>query len=283
MGLFDNLFGKKTCVLCGNECGTMHRSKIKDKEYICDDCGSKTSEFVRLSEMDKQTVTEHIQFMQHRNDVYENVLKGKNSIDYPTKITVDGITCYDDFGMLVIKHYKKSDRLFTEVIRYDEIDSYDYYNETTTTDGKETFKEAGVKIKLASAKNKSSVGDTFEKRGLMTHPYINREIKLCFTKSQSDVQKCLGFCEHMDRIFGVKDDRRSLLGFGMSKNEKRDLKAMTDMANLMGGAIKAAAKGESGEELKDQFLQAQNSTADAATAGLAEYSRRADEAENSVR
>ena len=43
MGLgdfFKNIFGKKNCALCGKECGMMHRSKIKNKEFLCDDCGN---------------------------------------------------------------------------------------------------------------------------------------------------------------------------------------------------------------------------------------------------
>ena len=30
---FKNIFGKKNCALCGKECGMMHRSKIKNKEF----------------------------------------------------------------------------------------------------------------------------------------------------------------------------------------------------------------------------------------------------------
>ena len=35
MGIFKNIFGKKTCALCGNECGVMSRTKIKNGDYIC--------------------------------------------------------------------------------------------------------------------------------------------------------------------------------------------------------------------------------------------------------
>ena len=68
----------------------------------------------------------------------------------------------------------------------------------------------------------------------------------------------------------------------MTTAEKRNLKAKADVAKFMGSAVKAAIKGESGEGLQEQFSQAQQSADDAMTGGLAVYSRRADDAENSV-
>lgn len=51
MGLgdfFKKTFGKQACTLCGNECGVMHRTKIKGGEFVCNDCKRKCSMFVRL-------------------------------------------------------------------------------------------------------------------------------------------------------------------------------------------------------------------------------------------
>ena len=30
MGFFSNLFAKQNCAVCGKECGTLHRSKLRD-------------------------------------------------------------------------------------------------------------------------------------------------------------------------------------------------------------------------------------------------------------
>lgn len=30
MGFFSNLFAKQNCAVCGKECGTMHRSKLRE-------------------------------------------------------------------------------------------------------------------------------------------------------------------------------------------------------------------------------------------------------------
>ena len=35
MGFFSNLFAKQNCAVCGKECGTMHRSKLRDGQFLC--------------------------------------------------------------------------------------------------------------------------------------------------------------------------------------------------------------------------------------------------------
>ena len=51
MGFFSNLFAKQNCAVCGKECGTLHRSKLRDGQFLCDDCGNKCSKYIRLSEL----------------------------------------------------------------------------------------------------------------------------------------------------------------------------------------------------------------------------------------
>ncbi len=57
------------------------------------------------------------------------------------------------------------------------------------------------------------------------------------------------------------------------------------MAKIMGGIINAAASGNADPNdpaLQEQMAKAQESIADAQSDGLTVYSRRADEAENSI-
>ena len=283
MGFFSNLFGKKTCALCGAECGVMHRDKIKNKEYVCSDCARKCSQFVRLSEMDKETVREHIDFMAKRNRIHEQCFK-KTSL-YPSTVKEFAIEFCDDIGMLSIFDRRNvKNKVNREVIRYDEIASYEYYKETDkpSDGGAETFKEDGVILRLVQP---LGFNDAQAKKGLRPHPYIKREIKLCFRKSEKDTDYADNALQHLDFIFGVHDSERGLFSFGLSKAQKRDLKATTDMAKIMGGIINAAVSGNADPNdpaLQEQMAKAQESVADAKSGGLAVYSRRADEAENSV-
>lgn len=284
MGFFSNLFGKQTCCICGSECGPMSRTKIKNKEFVCDTCARSASLYVRLSEMDKDEVKAHMKFMEDRNRVYEEGLKdvyGGNVINYPgLKLEADGYTMYMDYGVFVIRH--KTDnkhKNYTEVIRFDEVDSVDYYADKTpaTQDKPETFKEFGVKFNLVSDKPGAHRAKDSNNKNPHPHPYIHHEIKVCLTKDEKRMKDLDSILMTFDkRVFGVDDDRSRF--FSMSKNEKAQLQAGVDMANLIGSAIKANKEGETDTAaIQEQFEKTQASTERANFGRLADYSRAADE------
>jgi hypothetical protein len=277
MGLFGKLFSKEACVFCGNEVGAMHRSKLKGGEYACNECAAKCSEFVRLSEMDKDTVEQHIKFMEKRSGIYDNQFKGKAQDTYFNNRRNYGLAFCDELGMVAIINFKNK-RKNTEVLRYDEIASYEPYYENTTQDNKEVFKESGIILRVLPAGRMMSDADS--KRGMRQHPYITRDIKLCFRTEEKEQDYADNAAAHLDNIFGVNDGKRGLFQFGMTKEEKRQVEAGAKMAGLIGSAIKGAAAGSVDEEkLKEQFMDA-GAAADAAnTGGLSKYSNAADAAE----
>lgn len=288
MGLgdfFKNIFGKKNCALCGKECGMMHRSKIKNKEFLCSDCGNLCSKYIRLSELTLDEIKGHIEYMKRQNRLYEEVYskEGKKST-YPSTVKEMGIEFCDDFGMFRIVYRSDASRgKLKELFRYDQVASYEEYLEETpaTEQGKNPeFKECGLKIKLLGG-NMSKV-NTDNKKGLRPHPYIKHEIKVCFSKKdRSDLQYAHNAKCKFDYIFGVHDDERGLFGFGRSKAEKREDAAAIGMAAAFGTAFKAATKGEEAitEADKEKLKEGINAINDAATGGMAVYTRRADDAE----
>lgn len=280
MGLFGNLFGKQTCVLCNAEVGAMHREKIKNKEYVCNECIKQCSQFVRVSEMDKDTVAAHMKFMAHREQIYQQYIAGKSA--YPSTIREYAVKFCNEVGMLgIVDKHNNKNKLYHEVIRFDEIASYEYYkemNKPTQEGGQETFKEDGIILRVVQ---KLGYNDDMSRKGLRPHPYITKDIKLCFRKNEKDTNYADNAIGHLDAVFGKNDHSHGLFG-GKSKAEKRESNAKKDMAKLMGGIAKAAVTGSSGEELQQQFAQTQQSVAAAQTDGLAVFSQRADNAENSV-
>ena len=284
MGFFSNLFGKQTCCICGSECGPMSRTKIKNKEFVCDMCARNGSLYARLSEMDKEEAEAHFKFMEGRNRVYEEELSkatGGNVIHYPgLKLEEEGYTMYMDYGVFVIRHKNNpKNKNYTEVIRFDEVDTCDYYEEKTpASDGKPAaFKEFGVKFNLVSDKPGAHRAKESYNKNPHPHPYIHHEIKVCLTKDEKRSRDLDSILMTFDkRVFGTDDDRSRF--FSMSKNEKANLQAGVDMANLIGSAIKANKDGETNPEaLKEQFEKTQASTERANFGRLADYSRAADE------
>jgi len=287
MGFFSNLFGKQTCCLCGAECGAMSREKIKNKEYVCNECKKKCSSFVRISEMDKETVQEHIAFMEKREKIYQEILVNSKVQRFENKKKDKGFYFYDEHGFVVIENKKAGvTKLNHEVIRYDEIDSYELYtemNEPTEAGKPKTFKEDGVLIRLVNTKPGVQLSTDTKNKGAHAYPYNTRDIKICMRTSEKDTQYADNVISHLNYVFGVYDNQTALFSFGMNKQQKRELQAQVDMAKLMGSAIKSAVSGEEDtEKLQEQMEQAQASTAAAETSGLSAYSAKADAAEAQV-
>ena len=268
MGLFGKLFSKEACAFCGKEVGAMHRSKLKGGEYACNECAAKCSEFVRLSEMDKAAVEEHIRFMEKRNGIYDKLFNGKPQDTYFNNRRNYGLAFCDELGMVAIINFKNR-RQNTEVLRYDEIASYEPYYEKTAEDGKEVFKEM--------------MNDDAVKRGMRQHPYITRDLRLCFRTDEKERDYADNAAAQLDTIFGVSDGKRGLFQFGPTREEKRQIEAGARMAGMLGSVIKGAVTGDADEEKLAQQFNDAGAAADAAnTGGLSKYTKAADAAEAQV-
>ena len=87
---------------------------------------------------------------------------------------------------------------------------------------------------------------------------------------------------HFNYVFGVGDDTKGLFSFGPTTQQRREGDALKAMGSMFGAAIRAAKTGEVSEEDAAKVQDAMNKVDDAATGGLAKYSRLADEAEAKV-
>ena len=284
MGFFKNIFGKKTCALCGAECGVMSRTKIKNDEYLCNDCGDKCSKYVRLSEMTLDEIKRHMGYMERMNKLYEEKAKTESRTVYPSSVKEQAIEFFDGLGMFAIKErYNTGRGKMNELFRYDQVAEYkEYYEESRPSEpnAKPEFKECGIKIKLVG-----QMTDTMTMQpGLRPHPYIKHEIKICFSKKDpNEISSAHSACTHFNYILGINDNQKGLFNFGLSKKEQRDLKAAVGAAKGIGMVLKAVKDGvgEAVDEAaaKAEFEKHANAVNDGATNGLAEYSRRADAAE----
>ncbi len=288
MGFFSNIFGKKDCAVCGKECGAMSRTRIREKQFVCNDCGNKCSKYVRLSEFTLDDLKGHMAYMERMKRLYDEVFcdPANKFMAFPSPASDMGVKFCDGLGMLYIVDKSSGRGKMPELIRYDQIASYTEYLEETPAQeaGKEpTFKEGGLKIKLVGQRD---VNPTENQKGLRPHPYIKNELKICFSKrdrrqaNYADNARC-----HLDWIFGVHDNTKGLLNVGMTKDEKRKLKGAVGMVKAMGTVAKAAMSGGADsltEEQKAELGKNFDAVADAQTGGLAVYTRRADAAEERI-
>ncbi len=291
MGLgdfFKNIFGKKTCAFCGGECGMMSRTKIKGDEYICSKCDDMCSNFIRKSRFTKPELEGHMEYMKRSDRIYKEVIlpNVQKHECYPSATQRQGIEFFDDFGMFRIMDGSRDhkENYPKELFRYDQVASYEpYYEEAEPEEaGKpKVFHEGGIIIRLVGA-----LDDTTKmQKGLRAHPYITEEIKVCFATNDREKENYLKYAEnaihHFDYIFGVES--KGLFSFGMSKQEKRDLKAAVAFTKTAFDAVKVAKSGgEITDEKKAEIMENMNAIDDAQTGGLAVYTRAADAAEAKI-
>ena len=285
MGFFKNLFGKQVCALCGKECGAMSRTKLKDDQYICDDCGNKCSKYVRLSRMTLDEVRGHIAYMERQQKLYEEQFLNAKRLDFHPNVNGSGIEFCDELGMFRIFDENVRGRgKMKELFRYDQVDSYEeYYNETKgeNEDDQPEFDEGGLIIRLVGTKTEL----TNRNPALRPHPYIQDEIRICFSnRERREAEYAHNAKQHFDYIFGVNDDQKGLFSFGRTKAQKRDEQSDIAMAQAFGTVFQATKKGETGitEDVVAKMQDSMNKVNDANSGGLSVYSRRADEAEAKI-
>ena len=285
---FKNIFGKKTCAFCGGECGMLNRTKIKGDEYICGKCDDMCSFHIQKYRFTKDELRGHMEYMKRSDRIYKEVIlpNVQKHECYPSATSRQGIEFFDDFGMFRIIDGSKDNKeqYPKELFRYDQVASYEpYYEEAEPEEaGKpKVFHEGGIIIRLVGA-----LDDTTKmQKGLRAHPYITEEIKVCFATNDREKENYLKYAEnaihHFDYIFGVES--KGLFSFGMSKQEKRDLKAAVAFTKTAFDAVKVAKNGgEITDEKKAEIMENMNAIDDAQTGGLSKYTRAADAAEAKI-
>jgi hypothetical protein len=274
---FKKTFGKQTCAFCGKEVGMMGRDKIKNDEFICSDCKRTCSRYIQVYRFTKDELLGHMEYMKRQGKLVESIgeLRGYRI----PSASRQGIIFYDEVGMFRVYNSDKDDKYPLEMIRYDQVAKYEpYCIETEPTEpGKEKeFKEGGVKITLVGGQTDLSRMP----KGLRAHPYITGEITIQLDKN--NMTYVSNIIQQFNTIFGVHDDTKGLFSFGPTKQQKREGEALKAMGSMFGAAIKAAKDGEISEDAAAKVADAMNKVDDAATGGLAKYSRLADEAESKI-
>ena len=274
---FKKRFGKQICAFCGQEVGMLKRDKIKNDEFICSDCKRTCSRHIQVYRLTKDELLGHMEYMKRQGKLVESIsaLRGYRI----PSASRQGIIFYDEVGMFRVYNSDKDDKYPMEMIRYDQVAKYEpYCIETEPTEpGKEKeFKEGGVKITLVGGQTDLSRMP----KGLRAHPYITGEITIQLDKN--NMTYVSNIIQQFNTIFGVHDDTKGLFSFGPTKQQKREGEALKAMGSMFGAAIKAAKTGEVSEDAAAKVADAMNKVDDAATSGLAKYSRLADEAESKI-
>ena len=277
---FKKTFGKQTCAFCGKEVGMMNRDKIKNDAFICHDCKRTCSRYIQVYRYTRDELLEHMEYMKYQGRLVES-MEGLKARRVPSAGR-QGILFYDEAGMFRIYDVDKDHRYAMEMIRYDQVAEYEAYcdeSEPEEASKPKVFNECGVKLTLMGGMNDPSRMP----KGLRAHPYITDEITVKVNDrdkhiGELDVNQIIG---HFNSIFD-KGDTKGLFSFGPTQQQRREGAALKAMGGMFEEAIKAAKTGEVSEDAAAKVADAMNKVDDAATGGLAKYTRLADEAEAKV-
>ena len=280
---FKKTFGKQPCAFCGNEVGMMKRTKIKNGDFICMDCSYGCSRHIQKYRFTKEELWGHMEYMNRQDRLYQ-LLQDQITMVVPSATNKQAIEFYDNHGMFRIRDYSVDSRPWKkEFFRYDQVAEYKPYLEEGEPDepGKpKVFGECGVDITIVGAQEDVSR----LRHGLRAHPYVAETIRVCV----NDRDRHMGELEinqiicHFDGIFGVHDNTSGLFSFGPTVQQRREGEALKAMGSMFGAAIQAARTGQVSEAAAAQAAEAMNKVDDAATGGLAQYSRLADAAESMI-
>ena len=278
---FKKTFGKQPCAFCGAEVGMLKRDKIKNKEFICSDCRRTCSRYIQVYRHSKEELLDHMEYMKRQGKLVESV-SALEGYRLPSAGS-EGIIFYDEAGMFRICDMDRDDRYAQEMIRYDQVAKYEpFCNESEPEEpGKpKVFDECGVRITLVGAQDDASQLP----KGVRPHPYITQEIEIVVDKRDKRIGmiNVNNIIHHFNYIFGVHDDTKGLFDFGPTRQQRREGEALKAMGSVFGAAIQAAKNGEVSENAAAKVADAMNKVDDAATSGLARYSRLADKAEAKI-
>ena len=275
---FKKRFGKQICAFCGQEVGMLKRDKIKNDEFICHDCRRTCSRYIQVYRFTKDELLGHMEYMKRQGKLVESIsaLRGYRI----PSASRQGSIFSDEVGMVRVYNSDKDDKYPMEMIRYDQVAKYEPYcieTEPTEPGKAKEFKEGGVKITLVGGRTDLSQMP----KGLRAHPYITEEITIQLDKNNMTYVE--NIIHHFDGIFGIHDDKKGLFSLGPTKQQKREGEALKAMTGMFTEAIKVAKNGgEVSEDAAAKVADAMNKVDDAATGGLAKYSRLADEAEAKI-
>lgn len=279
---FKKRFGKQVCAFCGQEVGMLKRDKIKNDEFICHDCRHTCSRHIQVYRYTKDELLGHMEYIKRQDKLYNEIL-GEPTQRIPSATNKQSLEFFDHAGMFRIKDWDADKKYLKELFRYDQVAKYEPYleeSEPSEAGKPKEFGECGVDITLVGGTDDLSQLP----KGVRAHPYITGTIRVCVNdrdKHQGELE-VNQIIAKFNTIFGVHDDTKGLFAFGPTKQQRREGEALKAMGGLFKDAIKAAKTGELSEEAAAKAQEAMNKVDDAATSGLAKYSRLADEAEAKI-
>ena len=133
MGLFDRMFSKKNCAICGKELGVFGKTKIADEAYLCKDCSGKLSPYFHgYSTATVEDIQAQLAYREENKDAVR-AFHVTRTIGTDTKVYVD-----EDSGKVIITRTSPSNwgTSNPDVLDFSQITGCDYHIKESKTEVK---------------------------------------------------------------------------------------------------------------------------------------------------
>lgn len=258
------LFSKETCTFCNTEVGMLKRSKLVTKEFICNECKTKTNYFARMDYTSKEAAQCMMERMaQEEADFEESFDSAQNRFESAER----SFNTWD-LGSLRV-HYRCNTRLGAFQINLDAMSRYEnipvFYFDSMIP-----YEFASENSNLGDIRNREAldananyvkVEESKDSEGKLTSctliiPYNDtciREVKLKGdTRNEEDKD---AFYDLADRI---NQDRRSWLNRGIIDEERKNKMQVRNLGDTAAAALKAAITGGDVKEAVKQGMETAN-------------------------
>lgn len=123
MGLFDGVFKKEACAVCGKEVGMLSRSKLQDKQYICDDCRKNINPFIRSDYITLEEFHQAVRQAEQDQKLLENAPSDSSYLQHGSESIA--VKHYYTKGVFTIQSNRHRNAKYPPVFYYNEVRPYD--------------------------------------------------------------------------------------------------------------------------------------------------------------
>lgn len=258
------LFSKEACVFCNTEVGMLKRSKLKTKEYICNDCKRKTNYFARMDYTSKEAAQWMMDVLaQEEADFEASFDNAENRFQSAER----GFKTWD-LGSLRV-HYRCNTRLGAFQINLNDMSRYEhipvFYFDAMIPYEFEAENAVLADIRRNEVMDLNAdyvrVEESKDSEGKLTSctliiPYNDiciREVKL-----KGDLRNEEEKDAFYDLAERIKSDRKSWINKGIFDEERKNKMQVRNLGDTAAAVLKAAATGGSVEEAVKQGIETAN-------------------------
>lgn len=258
------LFSKEACTFCNTEVGMLKRSKLKTKEYICNECKRKTNYFARMDYTSKAAAQGMMEGLaQEAADFEASFDNAENRFQSAERSFKTW-----DLGSLRV-HYRCNTRLGAFQINLNDMSRYEhipvFYFDTLIPYRFEAENEVLADSRRLEVTNMNvnyvTVEESKDEEGKVTTctvviPYNNdciREIKLKGdVRDKEEVEVFYDFAQR------INQDRINWLNNGLYDEARKNKMQVRNLGDTAAAVLKAVATGGSVEEAVKQGIETAN-------------------------